>query len=127
MQIEYPRVLKKGCIEQEFDPFKIHESLGNETSLTFEERVTTTQEVVRFIVSNRIKLLTAPLIREIVNVQLLHLGFEKSRLLYTRIGFPYYDLDCILRDTTLTREQKREVVFSHVLIEYEAVKELIRK
>ena len=79
-----------------FHPGFIYRSLFRETSLTKSDAHRFTEEVIRFLISAKLKLITAPLIREVVNVHLLKNGFEKERLQYTRIGLPFYDLKRIL-------------------------------
>ena len=82
-----------------------------------------TDNVCRFIIGSNLKLITAPLIREIVNVELLKLGLEKQRLQYTRIGFPYYDLEKMTNKSfDMNLVQK---IFKHVINEYVEVKKLI--
>jgi len=119
-----PNVLKKGSVRQDFNPEKIYDSLVKETSLTLEQAMQITEDTTRFLVSKKLKLITAPLIREIVNFQLLSRKFEKVRLEYTRIGFPFYDLGKIV-DNGLEVEDAKELIYQHVKQEYKAVKELI--
>jgi ribonucleoside-triphosphate reductase len=45
------------------------------------------------IVASKISLITAPLIRELVNARLIAKGLEKARKLHTRLGVPLYDVD----------------------------------
>ena len=70
------------------------------------------------------KLITAPLIREIANVHLLKMGLEKCRLQYTRIGMPYYDLEQLF-----LKKGGRKIltkILRWVEIEYRAVKKLVK-
>jgi len=78
--------------EYVFNPEFIYQSLRRETEISKEDAKTITEQVVRFLIGANLRLITAPLIREVVNVHLLKLGFEKARLQYTRIGLPFYDL-----------------------------------
>lgn len=75
-----------------FEPGFIYQSLLKETDLVRTDAKKVTEDVTRFLISANLKLITAPIIREVVNVHLLKLGFEKTRLKYTRIGLPFYDL-----------------------------------
>ena len=81
-----------------------------ETSLSKGDARKITEQAIRFLISVNLKLITAPLIREVVNVQLLRNGFEKERLQYTRIGLPFYDLKEIF-----TNPDKSEDVVSKIL------------
>ena len=51
------------------------------------------REVQDQIVASKISLITAPLIRELVNARLIAKGLEKARKLHTRLGVPLYDVD----------------------------------
>ncbi len=82
-----------------FLPGFIYRSLLKETELTKGDAKKITEQVTRFLINANLKLITAPLIREAVNVHLLKLGFEKARLQYTRIGFPFYDLQRLFSRT----------------------------
>lgn len=122
MNIEFPLVSKKDR-QEKFDPAKVFNSLTRETSLTFSERHFVAKDVVRFIVALNLKFLSGPLIREITNVILLQHGHEKARLEYTRIGFPFHDLQEILNNPILYSQH----IVQHVTTEYEAVKKLIEE
>jgi ribonucleoside-triphosphate reductase len=50
------------------------------------------EEVEREIGSMKLRFLSGPLIRELVSVKLLELGFDKQRNVYTRVGMPLYDV-----------------------------------
>ncbi len=51
------------------------------------------KEVQDQIIASKISLITAPLIRELVNARLIAKGLEKARKLHTRLGVPLYDVD----------------------------------
>ncbi len=86
-----------------------------------------TEQVTRFLINANLKLITAPLIREVVNVHLLKLGFEKERLQYTRIGLPFHDLQKLF-------DAEKKAGFRHVAVkiikwitsEFKTVGELIK-
>ena len=51
------------------------------------------KEVQEQIVASKTTVLTAPLIRELVNARLIDRGLEKARKMHTRLGVPLYDVD----------------------------------
>lgn len=109
-----------------FRPELIYQSLLRETNLSKVNARKITEQVIRFLISANLKLITAPLIREITSVQLLKNGFEKERLQNTRIGLPYYDLKKIFNG----KEDCEDVVskiLNWVIEEYHAVDKLIDK
>ena len=107
-----------------FVPAFIYRSLLKETSLSKVDAKKVTYQVVRFLISVDLKLITAPLIREVTNVQLLKLGFEKERLEYTRIGLPFYDLQ-ELSKTVQDDEKMYKKIITWITSEFKAVDELI--
>jgi ribonucleoside-triphosphate reductase len=50
------------------------------------------QEVEEIITTSGIKFITAPLIRELVNAQLIKHGLERERVQHTRLGVPIFDV-----------------------------------
>lgn len=95
-----PKIIDKTLKAKELDPIRIYESLLRETDLFGIQAKFITQETTKFIISisGKLKFITAPMIREIINVILLQYGYEKERLQYTRIGEPYYDLEKLYED-----------------------------
>jgi len=89
--VELPKVLKKGEVEEDFVPKKILASF-KELNIDPEMKVKIVEDVIRFIVSNNLKLITSPMIREIVCVMFLKYGLQIPRLWFTRIGDPFGDL-----------------------------------
>ncbi|MFX0073887.1 MAG: hypothetical protein ACFE96_00485, partial [Candidatus Hermodarchaeota archaeon] len=83
-----------------------------------------TLDVFRFITSSNLKILTAPLIRELVSYTLLKFGFEIARLKNTRIGFPFKDLEEKIAECQDEAELK-EFIYSGVIYEFNEVKKLI--
>ena len=122
MLVDIPLVKRKSG-DQEYQPQKIVESLLRETELDLITAQEIGIEVTKFIVSNSLKIVTAPLIREIINVCLLKKGYEKARLQYTRVGFPMFDLAKVLESPHLYAQE----IVQHVVQEYEAVKKLIEE
>ncbi|MFX0047815.1 MAG: hypothetical protein ACFE8G_06545 [Candidatus Hermodarchaeota archaeon] len=116
---------KSGVVKKEkFDPNRIYISLLKETELTKQEAEKITLEVFRFITSSNLKILTAPLIRELVSYTLLKFGFEIARLQNTRIGFPYKDLEEKIAACSDINELK-EFIYSGVIYEFKEVRKLI--
>lgn len=109
-----------------FHPGFIYQSLLKETSISKFNAKKITEQVVRFLVSSNLNLITAPLIREVVNVHLLKNGFEKERLQYTRIGVPVYDLYQIFNKQTESKELVSEIM-NWIITEYHNVNKLIQK
>lgn len=129
MIIKIPKIVGKDFINCKFNAKNIYDSLLKETSINNEFAKRITNNVYRFLIVNNLKLITKPLIREIVNVELLKLGFEKERLQNTRIGFPYYDLVQLTSNNNSLLYLKslniKENIFKHILKEFKEVKKLI--
>ena len=109
-----------------FHPGFIYRSLLKETNISKIDAKKITEEVQRFLISANLNLITAPLIRELVNVHLLQNGFETERLQYTRIGLPVYDLNKIFFEKTESKEVVSEIM-NWVIAEYHEVDKLIKK
>lgn len=77
---------------ERFDRIKIVKSLITETTITRQNAEFIAREVERELGRLRLNYVTAPLIREIVNVKLLEHGLERERASYTRLGMPVYDV-----------------------------------
>ncbi|GAG87258.1 unnamed protein product [marine sediment metagenome] len=120
-----PTVLTRNgaCV---FYPGFIYRSLLRETSLSKIDAHKITEQVLRFLISANLKLITAPLIREVVNVHLLKNGFEKERLQYTRIGLPFYDLKEIFTNPDKSETAISDII-NWVIDEYYVVDKLIDK
>jgi anaerobic ribonucleoside-triphosphate reductase len=109
-----------------FHPGFIYRSLLKETNISKNDAKKITEEVLRFLVSANLNLITAPLIREVVNVHLLKNGFETERLQYTRIGLPVYDLNKIFLEKFESKEVVSDIM-NRVITEYHEVDKLIKK
>lgn len=107
-----------------FHPGFIYRSLLKETSISKINVQKITEQVIRFLISANLKLITAPLIREVVNVHLLKNGFEKERLQYTRIGLPFHDLKELLNNKENDDKIISEIM-NWVVTEYHEVHKLI--
>jgi len=124
-----PEVLYKdkesGIVKKKrFEPIRIFNSLRKETELSEQDAEKITLDVFRFITSSNLKILTAPLIRELVSYSLLRFGFEIARLQNTRIGFPYNDLKDKISECDNIAELK-EFIYTWVIEEFNEVKKLI--
>jgi anaerobic ribonucleoside-triphosphate reductase len=124
-----PEVLYKdkesGIVKKKrFEPIRIFNSLRKETELSEQDAEKITLDVFRFVTSSNLKILTAPLIRELVSYSLLRFGFEIARLQNTRIGFPYNDLKDKISECDNIAELK-EFIYTWVIEEFNEVKKLI--
>jgi len=81
---------------KKWDKQKIIESLLRETKIKPGIAARVAAEVERKIIDYKIKVVTAPLVRELVNAELLSRGLEKTRKKYTRLGAPLYDVENII-------------------------------
>jgi len=125
----FPEVLykdkKEGIVKKnKFDPNRIYDRLIKETSLSEKDAEKVTLDVFRFIASSNLKILTAPLIRELVSYALSKFGFEIARLQNTRIGFPYKDLEEKIAECQNVNELK-EFIYQGVINEFNEVTKLI--
>ena len=125
-----PEVLYKdktsGIVKKnKFDPNRIYTTLRNETGLSEQDAEKVTLDVFRFITSSNLKILTAPLIRELVSYTLSKFGYEIARLKNTRIGFPYKDLEEKI-DKCPDLDELKEFIYTGVIYEFNEVKKLIK-
>ncbi|MDY6862746.1 MAG: anaerobic ribonucleoside-triphosphate reductase [Thermodesulfobacteriota bacterium] len=79
-----------------WDRQRIVKALVRETYVEKEIAEKISQEVEDQIHNLRIKVLTAPLIRELVNAKLIEYGLEFARRMHTRLGVPLYDVDQLI-------------------------------
>jgi hypothetical protein len=54
------------------------------------------REVEEQIIASKISLVTAPLVRELVDAKLIEKGLEEARKMHTRLGVPLYDVDQLI-------------------------------
>ena len=125
----FPEVLykdkKEGIVKKnKFDANRIYDRLIKETSLSEKDAEKVTLDVFRFIASSNLKILTAPLIRELVSYTLSKFGFEIARLQNTRIGFPYKDLEEKI-DECQDENELKKFIYQGVVTEFNEVKKLI--
>jgi ribonucleoside-triphosphate reductase len=79
-----------------WDRDKIVEALVKETGLNAEIAAIIAIEVDKQIRAMSVKTITAPLVRELVDVKLLEYGLEDARRKHTRLGVPVYDVRKII-------------------------------
>ncbi len=79
-----------------WDAEKIVQSLIKETGMNDRIARFIAIEVEKEIAGSKVKNLTAPLIRELVNAKLVEFGMEDARRKYTRLGLPLYDVKNII-------------------------------
>ena len=79
---------------------RIIDALVRETQLDAGIAVKISKEVEEQIIYSKLRVITAGLIRELVNAKLLESGFEKERRLHTRLGIPLYDFEHLLLNRT---------------------------
>jgi ribonucleoside-triphosphate reductase len=79
-----------------WDRRRIVEALVRETYVDRDTAEKISREVESEIRTFRTKSLTAPLIRELVDVKLLEHGLEKARRMHTRLGMPLFDVEQLL-------------------------------
>jgi len=75
---------------------RIVDALVLETGLDRNVARAISMEVEQQIVSSKIKVVTAPLIRELVDAKLIEYGLEEHRRKHTRLGAPLFDVDRII-------------------------------
>lgn len=106
---------------ESFDRKKIGRSLITETRLPRELAEMIARESEAELRRLKLDFVSAPLIREVVNVKLLEHGFEEARADYTRLGMPVYDAaelieagerkDPSLRDPGLLHSHMADSIF----------------
>lgn len=79
-----------------WDRQKIISALVNETGIKEDLANIIGMEVEKQIKNMALKTITAPLIRELVDVKLLEYGLEEARRRHTRLGVPVYDVKKII-------------------------------
>ncbi len=79
-----------------WDRSRIADALVRETYLDRDTAERVAEEVDKLIHRSRIEVLTAPLIRELVDAKLIEMGLEGARRMHTRLGMPLYDVEELL-------------------------------
>jgi ribonucleoside-triphosphate reductase len=79
-----------------WDRRRIVDALTRETYVDLDTAKEIAQEVEDLIATSKIRMLTAPLIRELVDTKLVERGLEQARKMHTRLGMPLYDVDQLI-------------------------------
>jgi ribonucleoside-triphosphate reductase len=75
---------------------RIVDALLRETNIDRDSAERISREVEEQIFSSKISLITAPLVRELVDAKLIEYGLEEARRMHTRLGVPLYDVDQLI-------------------------------
>jgi len=81
---------------QGWDRRKIVDALVRETFIDVDTAKEVAREVEELIAASKIRMITAPLIRELVDAKLIEKGLEQARRMHTRLGMPLYDVDQLI-------------------------------
>ena len=79
-----------------WDRGKIVKALLRETSISPELAEEISRQVEEVIKNSKVKYITSPLIREVVNEKLIEHGLDEVSKQHTRLGLPIYDVDEII-------------------------------
>lgn len=79
-----------------WDRARIADSLVRETGLDRKVAEEISLEVEEVVLGSKIRFITGPLIREVVNEKLIERRLETERKLYTRLGLPMFDAEEIM-------------------------------
>lgn len=91
-----------------WDKSRIVKSLLRETTVDEATARLIADRVERIIRDSGIEFITGPLIREIVNAELIKLKLEEERKQYTRLGMPIYDVEQLI-----TKQNKENANVPH--------------
>ncbi len=80
----------------EWDRSRIADALTRETLVDHSTANDISRDVEKMIRTSGIKVVTAPLIRELVNAKLIERGLEGARRRHTRLGMPLFDVDSLI-------------------------------
>jgi ribonucleoside-triphosphate reductase len=80
----------------EWDRSRIADALTRETLVDYSTANEISKDVEKMIRTSGIKVVTAPLIRELVNAKLIERGLEGARRRHTRLGMPLFDVDSLI-------------------------------
>jgi len=80
----------------DWDRSKITDALIRETLIDRDTANEISKEVEHMMRKSGIQVITAPLIRELVNARLIEKGLESTRKMHTRLGMPLYDVDNLI-------------------------------
>ncbi|MCX7919017.1 MAG: ATP cone domain-containing protein [bacterium] len=100
---------------------RIIDALVRETQLDIQVATKISKEVELQIIESNLRIITAGLIRELVNAKLLEYGLEKERRMHARLGLPLYDFERLLlsqpipADNTLSQTVLRAIERQYAL------------
>jgi ribonucleoside-triphosphate reductase (formate) len=80
----------------EWNKSRITDALVRETLVDYDTANGIAADVERMIWKSGIKMVTAPLIRELVNAKLIEKGLEGARRMHTRLGMPLFDVENLI-------------------------------
>ena len=75
---------------------RIVDALVRETYVDMDTAKEIAREVEDLLATSKISMITAPLIRELVDAKLIERGLEQARKMHTRLGMPIYDVDQLI-------------------------------
>ena len=79
-----------------WDRQRIVDALIRETYIDPDTAEAISREVEEIIRGSKINMVTAPLVRELVDAKLIECGLEEARKQHTRLGMPLYDVDQLI-------------------------------
>ena len=91
---------------EQFDANKIASSLIKEARMPVDMAQKTAKEAEKLLLKAKIKHLTAPLIREIVNTILIEKGLEEYRHKLTRLGLPVHEVTALIETKNSTEDSE---------------------
>jgi len=89
---------------EEFDANKIANSLIKEAKVPAELAQKAAKEAEKRLIKSKIKYLTAPLIREVVNGILVEKGYEDYRHKLTRVGMPIHEVTALIESKEIAAD-----------------------
>jgi len=89
---------------EDFDANKIVDSLIKEAGMPVDLAQKVAREAEKRLIKSKIKYLTAPLIREVVNAVLIEKGLEEYRHRLTRLGLPVHDATSLVKAKSKTSQ-----------------------
>jgi len=89
---------------EEFDANKIANSLIKEGKVPAELAQKAAKEAEKRLTKSKIKYLTAPLIREVVNAILVEKGYEDYRHKLTRVGMPIHEVTALIESRDIAAD-----------------------
>ncbi len=80
----------------DWDRSKITDALIRETLIDLDTANEISRDVEKMLRKSEVRVVTAPLIRELVNAKLIEHGLETARRMHTRLGMPVFDVDSLI-------------------------------